>query len=204
MVPFVKAPNRIGHMTLKDSPPPRPVRADKARNRERILDAAREAFGAHGAETQMDDVAARAGVGVGTVYRHFPTKEALMGELVRQKFALLTQHAREGLTQDGEPFAVFACVLRRHCEATARDAAAQDALMRAGDEVWEHAREVRAELHLVVQELIDRAQAAGTMRPDFSVDDMPMLMCGVSASMARGGWDWPRHLEILLDGLRAR
>ncbi len=191
-------------MALTDNPPERPVRADKARNRERVLQAAREAFGAHGAETQMDDVAARAGVGVGTVYRHFPTKEALMGELVRQKFALIAEHARAGLQQQGEPFEVFAGVLRRNCEATAQDAAAQAALMRAGDEVWEYAADARADLHIVVQELIDRAQAAGALRPDFSADDMPMLMCGVSASMAHGGWEWRRHLEILLDGLRAR
>jgi AcrR family transcriptional regulator len=182
----------------------RPVRADKARNRERVLQAAREAFGVHGIDTAMDDVAARAGVGVGTVYRHFPTKEALMGELVRQKFELITANAREGLAQEGEPFEVFAGVLRRSCEETAKDAAAQHALMGAGDEVWEHAEATRAELHVVIQELIVRAQAAGTMRQDFGADDMPMLMCGVSASMAHGGWEWARHLEIVLDGLRAR
>jgi AcrR family transcriptional regulator len=190
-------------MASIDTQNPRPVRADKARNRERILVAARAAFGARGIETQMDDVAARAGVGVGTVYRHFPTKEALMGEMVRQKFALIREHAREGLEQEGEPFEVFANVLRRNCEETAGDAAAQDALMRAGDAVWDQAQEVLEEMQGVVQELIDRAQAAGTMRPDFSVADMGMLMCGVSASMAHGGWDWRRHLEILLDGLRA-
>jgi AcrR family transcriptional regulator len=191
-------------MASQDTETPRPMRADARRNRERILDAAKLAFGIHGGETQMDDVAARAGVGVGTVYRHFPTKELLMGELVRQKFALIAEHAREGLQQDGEPFEVFAGVLRRNLEVTAKDAAAQDALMRAGEEVWDQAREVREELDSVVQELIDRAQAAGTMRPDFSVADMPMLMCGVSASMAHGGLEWRRHLEILLDGLRAR
>jgi AcrR family transcriptional regulator len=191
-------------MASPDTETPRPMRADARRNRERILDAAKLAFGIHGGETQMDDVAARAGVGVGTVYRHFPTKELLMGELVRQKFALIAEHAREGLQQDGEPFEVFAGVLRRNLEVTAKDAAAQDALMRAGEEVWDQAREVREELDIVVQELIDRAQAAGTMRPDFSVADMPMLMCGVSASMAHGGLEWRRHLEILLDGLRAR
>jgi AcrR family transcriptional regulator len=180
----------------------KPVRADKARNRERILVAARDAFGTRGIETQMDDVAAGAGVGVGTVYRHFPTKEALMGELVRQKFELILEHAREGLEADGEPFEVFAAVLRRNCETTAGDAAAQHALMGAGDEVWAYAQPTVDELHVVTQVLIDRAQAAGTMRPDFSSADMPMVMCGVSASMAHGGWDWRRHLEILLDGLR--
>lgn len=190
-------------MASTDTEITRPVRADKARNRERILAAAREAFGATGIQTQMDDVAARAGVGIGTVYRHFPTKDALMGEMVRQKFARILEHAREGLDEDGEPFEVFANVLRRNCEATENDAAAQEAIMRAGDEVWEQAEEVMSCVHATIQQLIDRAQAAGTMRRDFSAADMGMLMCGVSASMAHGGWDWRRHLEILLDGLRA-
>ncbi len=191
-------------MPSPDTQIPRPMRADARRNRERVLAAAKVAFGIHGVDTQMDDVAARAGVGVGTVYRHFPTKEALMGEMVRQKFALIAEHARDGLDQEGEPFEVFASVLRRNCEATADDAAAQDALMRAGEAVWDQAQEVLEEMHAVVQQLIDRAQAAGTMRQDFSVADMGMLMCGVSASMAHGDWDWRRHLEIVLDGLRAR
>ncbi len=189
-------------MPATDSPQPRTMRADARRNREAILVAAKAAFAAQGDETQMDDVAARAGVGVGTVYRHFPTKEALMGEMVCRKFALIAEHAREGLLQDGEPFEVFAAVLWRNCEATAQDAAAQDALMRAGDAVWDQAHDVMAEMHGLVQQLIDRAQTAGTMRADFSVQDMPMLMCGVSSAMAHEGWDWRRHMEIVLDGLR--
>jgi AcrR family transcriptional regulator len=191
-------------MAFSDTQIPRVMRADARRNRERILVAAKEAFAARGDETQMDDVAAQAGVGVGTVYRHFPTKEALMGELVRQKFALIAEHAKEALEQDGEPFEVFAGLLRRSCEVTAKDAAAQAALMRGGEEVWQQAEEVRRDLQAAVQGLIDRAQAAGTMRPDFAAQDMSMLMCGVSAAMAHGGWEWRRHLEILLDGLRSR
>ena len=65
---------------------PKPLRADARRNRERVLDAARELFAECGHETQMDDVARRAQVGVGTVYRHFPTKTALIGELLATKF----------------------------------------------------------------------------------------------------------------------
>src|SRR5215469_2337222 len=64
----------------------RPMRADARRNRERILQAARELFASDRPDVQVDDVARRAGVGVGTVYRHFPDKEALMGELVRERF----------------------------------------------------------------------------------------------------------------------
>ena len=77
-------------MTITETESARPQRADARRNRERILDGAREVFAECGLDAQMDDVARRAGVGVGTVYRHFPTKEALLGELVRQKFRIFT------------------------------------------------------------------------------------------------------------------
>jgi AcrR family transcriptional regulator len=179
----------------------RPERADKARNRARILAAASAAFAKSGVDTQMDDIAARAGVGVGTVYRHFATKEALMVAMVRRKFALILGVARDGLRRDGEPFEVFKDVLREGCALTADDAAAQDALMQAGEEIWQQAADILEELQASMQILIGRAQAAGTMRPDASADDVPMLMCGVSATMAHGDWDWTRHLEIVLSGL---
>ena len=73
--------------------------------------------------------------------------------------------------------------------------------MRAGVEVWSAATPDRAAA--ATQGLIDRAQAAGTMRTDVSAADMPMIMCGVSATMAVEEWDWRRYLEIVLDGLRA-
>ena len=72
----------------------KPMRADARRNRERILEAARELLAAGPPEVQMDDLARRAGVGVGTVYRHFPDKEALMGELVRERFELFNARLR--------------------------------------------------------------------------------------------------------------
>jgi AcrR family transcriptional regulator len=182
------------------------MRADARRNRERILAAARAAFGETGALTQMDDVAARAGVGVGTVYRHFPTKDALIAELVRQKFEFINRNAEEALEQDGEPFEVFASFVQRTHEAFESDAAAQDALMRVMPVVSAAVVEERERLQRTVQKLIDRAQAAGTMRKDFSAAEMPMLMCGISATMANGGpgFDWRRHMALVLDALRPR
>ena len=73
---------------------------------------ARAVFAEYGSEAQMDDVARRAGVGVGTVYRHYPTKEALLVELVREKFRLFAAEAREALERDGEPFEVLADLMR--------------------------------------------------------------------------------------------
>jgi AcrR family transcriptional regulator len=184
----------------------RPLRADARRNRERILQSARDVFGECGVEAQMDDIASRAGVGVGTVYRHFPTKEALMVELVRQKFRLFAAGAREALERDGEPFAVLADLLRRNADALARDAGMQHVLVGVGQHIWAQAQAEQDELNALTAELIARAQNAGTIRPGVSANDIAMLMCGLCATMTqnRPGFDWHRHLELAIDTLRAR
>jgi AcrR family transcriptional regulator len=187
-----------------NSEPVRAERADKARNRVRILAVASDAFAAKGMETQMDDVAAAAGLGVGTLYRHFPTKEALMVALVDRKFERILEVAERGIErEDVEPFENFAAVIREGAELAAADATAQDVLMRAGDAIWTQVEPMLAELQAATQVLIDRAQAAGTMRADISAADVPMIMCGVSATMSVNKWDWRSYLEIILDGLRA-
>lgn len=190
--------------TLSDTE--RPLRADARRNRERILESARLVFAESGADAQIDDVARRADVGVGTVYRHFPTKEALMVELLRQKFRQFTARARDALERDGEPFVVFIDVLRLNAEAAARDASMQHALAGVGEHIYSQAATERQELNEAAGELMARAQRAGTMRPDVTAVDVAMLMCGVSATMSHKGpgFDWRRHLELVADALRAR
>lgn len=184
----------------------RPLRADARRNRERILEGARAVFSESGAEAQIDDVARRAGVGVGTVYRHFPTKEALLVELVRQKFRAFAANARAALERDDEPFDVLTDLLRANAEALERDAATQQALAGAGEAIWAQARPEQDELIQLTGELISRAHRAGTIRPDATAMDIGMLMCGLSATMAHSaaGFDWRRHLDLLIDMLRAR
>ena len=181
----------------------RTERADKARNRARILAAASEAFAERGVETQMDDVAARAGLGVGTLYRHFATKEALTAALMGRKFEQILEVVRRGIDREGgEPFEVFADVLREGAEVTAADAAAQDALMRVGGS-WSDVVPIQLELEAAMQVLVDRAQQAGTMRNDVGAADISMIMCGMSATMSIHEWDWHRYLDLVLDGLRA-
>jgi AcrR family transcriptional regulator len=181
----------------------RPLRADARRNRERILLAGAEVFADRGIEAQMDDVARRAGVGVGTVYRHFPTKEALMGDLVRRKFQALQEAAEAALEVD-DPWEAFAGVLLGGAQIMAADAALRDALSRV-PEAWDHAAEERRRMLAVMALVIRRGQDAGVIRRDFRVEEIPMIMCGVTTSMSQhADWDWRRHLEIVLDGIRAR
>jgi AcrR family transcriptional regulator len=205
MIPFVKRPGGdvVSEMLIETV---RPLRADARRNRERILESARLVFSEYGADAQIDDVARRAGVGVGTVYRHFPTKEALMVELVRQKFRLFAATVRDALDQDGEPFAIFADVLRRNAEAAAGDATMQHALAGGGEHIWKQAQAEQQELSALTEQLIARARSAGTIRADVGAADVAMLMCGVSATMGHNGsgFDWHRHLELVIDMLRAR
>lgn len=180
----------------------RPLRADARRNRERILQAARYACAEHGASVQIDDVARAAGVGVGTVYRHFPTKEILIEALVAEKVRITTENLREALAIE-DPWEAFAEALRRNAEIMAGDAGLREAMMRLGPGVG-HTGEGAVELEALGARLVERAQAAGELREDVTVHDISALMIGLCTSMAHAQLDWRRHLDLLLDGLRTR
>jgi AcrR family transcriptional regulator len=185
--------------------PVRPMRADARRNRARILQAARELFASEEPEVQMDDIARLAGVGVGTVYRHFPDKEALMGELVRERFGLFNERLAEAVA-DGEadPFEALAGAMRANAALVAEDAATRFAFLSGGERVFAHAAGEMEQFMQLSSELIERAKAAGELMPDFQAEDIPMLMCGVCAAIDKrhDGWDWHRHLELILRGMR--
>jgi AcrR family transcriptional regulator len=191
-------------VTTSSNQSQRPLRADARRNRERILSGARAVFAESGSEAQIDDVARRAGVGVGTVYRHYPTKEALLVELVREKFRFFAAEAQDALERDGEPFEVLADLMRSNAEALASDAGTQQVLAGAGEHIWTQAAAEQNELLELTSRLIERARRAGTIRADATATDIGMLMCGVSATMAHPapGFDWRRHLDLLIDMLR--
>jgi AcrR family transcriptional regulator len=182
-------------------PSTKPLRADARRNRERILAAARTVFAERGVDAQMDDVARAAGVGVGTVYRHFPHKEALLGELVAEKFRLFGDNAEAALEVE-DPWDAFAGLLRANAELCVRDFGIQSALAREPG-AWRLAQPEFERLDGLANQIVARAQKAGTLRKDFKVAEIPMLMGGLYSTMAVQGYDWRRHLEIILDGLRA-
>jgi AcrR family transcriptional regulator len=186
---------------------PRPLRADARRNREKILSAATAAFREAGLDSQVEDIARRAGVGIGTVYRHFPTKEALVTALAEQHFERLAAIVEEALEQDGDPWTVFAAAIWRAAEPAAADVAwceiLADAESRLAGPLPPQER-----LAAATGALIERAQAAGQMRADAGVADVKTIMCGLGhvATAGRAGapLDWRRYLTIALDGLRAR
>jgi AcrR family transcriptional regulator len=186
----------------------RPQRADARRNRESILAAAKKVFAEIGTDAHMDAVARRAGLGVGTLYRHFPTKGDLLGELVAEQFATFRDQARAALESVDDPWDALSGTLRANAQVASENLAVQNAL--TGSEVnWERVHPIRDELLAVTAELIARAHAAGVVRDDLEVSDIPTVMCGLCSTMGATRADgaalnWRRHLEILLDGLRAR
>ena len=184
----------------------RPMRADARRNRERILAAARELFASSQPDVQIDDVARVAGVGVGTVYRHFPDKHALMGELVRERFVLFNERQRRALAEgEDAPFDALTDAMRDNAASVAGDAATRFAMMSGGEPVFEYVGEEKEEFLRLARRLVLRARRAGELRPDFQATDIPMVMCGVCATIDKtgSGWDWRRHLELVIDGMRA-
>src|SRR6266436_5863336 len=206
MIPLVKpAEGKRAVTSTVSEETERPLRADARRNRERILQSARAAFAESGADAQIDDVARHAGVGVGTVYRHFPTKQALLTELVRQTFRLFTGWAREALEAGGEPFALIEGLLRRIAETAAGDAGVQYAPASSAGQAPAEAPAEQDELIAVIAELTGRARRAGTIRPGIEAIDIAMLICGVVSAMGpRPGFDWRRHLDLMTDTLRVR
>ncbi len=183
----------------------KPLRADARRNREKILVAARAVFAEQGVDAQMDDVARQADVGVGTVYRHFPTKEALLNALTDELFAVIAVHTRTLLTLE-DPWEAFTRALWFGAEKTAGDRAFTEIM--AAQQKWP-ARSCpgKEDLLITVGDLMERCKAAGSMRQDAMVEDIGLLMCGVGSAsqMEHTVPDaWRRHLAIMLDGLRAQ
>jgi AcrR family transcriptional regulator len=182
----------------------RPLRADARRNRERVLAAARETFAADGLDAQVDDVARRAGVGVGTVYRHFPEKEALVEAVAAAGYEEMCSIARESLDDD-DPWRAFSDFMWRGARMHRGDRA-QCEIHSTRPEVMRKVAGDKRELLGMAGELIARGQRAGVIRADLSVDDMPVIWCSLGAAQQHSAEDagWERYLEVVLDGLRAR
>ena len=184
----------------------RPMRADARRNRERVLDAALHCFSADGLQAQMDDVASRAKVGVGTVYRHFPTKDALIEALADDYFARQAEAARAALEVE-DAWEAFSGYVHRASDILGENRALAQ-VIRDRPEMMAAAAIRAAEgsgFFDRLTTLIDRAQDAGALREDFRLEDIPLIMCSLGSLQATKGEyaAWRRQREIMLDGLRA-
>lgn len=186
----------------------RRLRCDARRNRERVIEAARGALAEYGLDAQMDDIARRAGVGVGTVYRHFPTKDDLLGELIRRKLEGFAELARRALEEhDGDPWESFASLLRAQAELAGHDATLQRVTWLASPAALRHALPAVADLRDAMDDVIARAKAAGAVREDLTTDDVRALFSGLGGMMAADAHglmscDWRRQLEFSLEGMR--
>jgi AcrR family transcriptional regulator len=163
--------------------------------------AARECF-AEG-DAQMLDIAGRAGVGVGTVYRHFESKEALMEALALDCIGEVLQHARRGLDCE-DPWAGFEQFVWGSTEKLAADALSVEAI--AGPVESAEIEQRAAELSHTIVELADRALAAGALRSDLTGPQVDMILRHLGKAVRGGdlsGFDWRSYVRVVLDGLRA-
>ena len=182
----------------------RSLRADARRNREAVLSAASRLFAEQGVEAQMPDVAKLAGVGVGTVYRHFPTKDDLIAALVGDGFGRLAEKARECLELD-DPWTGISEFIRFSAEMQARDRGLCDIIGFRADITGAAAE--AAGMPELLDRLVRRAQRDGSLRRDLTWEDVPMITCGLGRAihqeMGPATGRWPRLVEIIIDGLRA-
>ncbi|GAB3138504.1 TetR/AcrR family transcriptional regulator [Amycolatopsis stemonae] len=175
------------------------MRADARRNRAKVLAAAEEAFAADGLAVPLDDIARLAGVGAGTVYRHFPSKEALFQAVVLERIEQFAEEAR-GLTGAADPGEVFLDYFVRVIKQASLNRAICDALAESSG----HAFKAGAgdEFRAALAELLARAQEAGTVRRDIDGDDLRALIVGCLAVERYSPGS--RHLvRVVVDGLRA-
>ena len=183
----------------------RPLRADAERNRQRILAAASEVFAERGLDVSLDEIAAAAGVGVGTVYRRFPDKDALIDALFEKKMTELAERALAAAEIE-DPWESFATFMREICRIQARDRGLKEALLSA-DRGAERVRKGRETMAPIGMRILKRAQDAGVVRDDIATFDIPLshLSIGLLGDRVRDvapGY-WERLLTVVLDGMRA-
>jgi AcrR family transcriptional regulator len=183
----------------------RAPRRDAQRNRERLVASARGVFAECGVDASLEEIARRAGVGIGTLYRHFPTRQALVEALYEERIGELLAIATDARSSP-DAWTAFSTFLERTVELHACDQLLKDVLAQyaAGGEGPAGAKE---ELRRAVDELLARAHAEGSLRPDFTVVDLRLLFRSlrplIEPTPGNAPDAWRRHLGFVLDGLRA-
>ena len=195
------ADNRNYNSSYAVSTTDRSMRADARRSHDAILAAAGELFAARGSEVQMDEIAERAGLGMGTLYRHFATKQALLTAIVAQRFAAMIDLARAA-EQVADPGTSFETLLRSYLGAAERDVAYRYAILGPETTAWDQIAEQKTEFAEIAQRILRRAVDAGHVRSDLRFEDFVLITRGAMANMNPGDDDWRRHLTLTLEGIR--
>jgi len=185
---------------------PKQLRADAERNRQRILDAARELFAERGLGVTLNDIAHHAGVGVGTVYRRFPDKRQLIDGLFEQRLQDLVT-LMNAAAANPDPWEGLAGFLRQALELQASDRALRELITGMPDGL-ERVSRIRNELLPLGSELVRRARESGQLRDDVEPQDLPLVQLMLTAIIdATRDVDpelWRRYLAVVLRGLSAR
>ncbi len=181
------------------------MRADAVANRERVLAAAEQVFAEQGLDASTEEIARRAGVGIGTVFRHFPTKRELVESTLLAHFEMFIEHARAAEAAPDPTVAVFQ--LTEQLVGSIANKLAMASYLFGGNGLSGPAQQASAELHAIIERLLRRAQDAGGVRADIGTDELYFLLRGLAQPRrsADPGQDAAREraLRVILDGLRA-
>jgi AcrR family transcriptional regulator len=184
--------------------PTRKLRVDAARNRARVLDVAYETFAAEGLSVPIDEIARRAGVGAGTVYRHFPTKEALFAAVIENRMQRLVDDGHALLKTEGGGEALFTFLRSMVLHWGAADRGLVDALAGYGIDIACAAPRAEDAFKAMIGELLHAAQEAGTARRDIEMRDLKAILVGCQAMQSYDSALAERATAVVIDGLRAQ
>jgi AcrR family transcriptional regulator len=180
----------------------RPKRADARRNYEKVLAAAREAFAEGGEATALEEIARRAGVGIGTLYRHFPNRQALLEALYVGEVEEICRSAAE--LEGAEPWEALSGWFERFIGYIATKRALAHELLNYLDEDAPLFQTCRASLFAAGEPLLTRAQETGDVRPDVNIAEVIQMVVGISKIPATAPGQTEHLVRVALDGLRYR
>jgi AcrR family transcriptional regulator len=183
----------------------RTLRSDARRNRERLVASARELFAEAGVDVPVEEITHRAGVGMGTLYRHFPTKEELIDAVLEDAFGVLVELAEEAVAED-DAWSGLTGFLDRALALHAANRGLKDVVAARGH-AGKRLQAMRARMQPLLRRVIERAQEQGSLRGDFAPEDLSLVFWAAGRVIETTGAiapaAWRRYLGFLLDGLRA-
>jgi AcrR family transcriptional regulator len=181
------------------------LRSDARRNRELLVASARELIAREGPDVSVEEITQHAGLGMGTLYRHFPTKDELIDAVLEDAFAELVELAREAAAEE-DAWTGLTTFLEQALARHAANRGLKDVLA-SREHGRRRAEAMRARIRPVLRRLIERAQAQGTLRSDFTSEDLPLVFWTagrvIETTADVSPEYWRRYLGLLLDGLRA-